>query len=327
MIGYDPDGGEAGAGGRRLPGRRGLPDLHDGRHRDNEQRRNEFDFLAEGAGRTRWASTSKPQFVDSKTRSATFNAEDFELFPVAGSSTTRTSRTRWSVCSTPTAARTTTTAPTRMSTRRSQEAANATIDDARITAYQDVETAIVDEPVRHHPDVPGRAAVPGEHEARRRRRERHDRCRPAGQLLRGVLVREGRLGRESERRDGGRPRRAAARLASYDCIHHPPHPLAHPRPLGGRHDHVLPDARRARRPFTQTRRIARRNSRRARTRTTTSTSRCGSSTGYYLQELLHGDLGISFEGDREVTRRHPRGRSSSRPSSASSLHRRGRRSA
>ena len=50
---------------------------------------------------------------------------------------------------------------TRTSTRRSRPPARATSDAARIKAYQDVETAIVDEPLRRHPDLPGRAAVHG----------------------------------------------------------------------------------------------------------------------------------------------------------------------
>ncbi len=77
-IGYDVDAAKAALkaytdSGKTLPTLRFTT-------RDTPQRRNEFDFLSKA-----WKDTLgievTPEFVDSKTRSQRFNAEDFDLFP------------------------------------------------------------------------------------------------------------------------------------------------------------------------------------------------------------------------------------------------------
>ena len=109
--------------------------------RDNKQRRDEADFLAKAWGDL--GIKIDPQFVDSKTRSATFNKEDFQLFPggwqldypdienpLVGLFDTGGGNNHYN-CSRPDV------------DAAFKEAASATSEDVRIKAYQKVETSIV----------------------------------------------------------------------------------------------------------------------------------------------------------------------------------------
>ncbi len=110
-------------------------------YRDNAQRRNEADFLAKAWGDL--GIKIDPQFVDSKTRSAAFNSEDFQMLPggwqldypdienpLVGLFDTDGGNNHYN-CSRPDV------------DAAFKAAASATSDAARIKAYQDVETSIV----------------------------------------------------------------------------------------------------------------------------------------------------------------------------------------
>ena len=137
-------------------------------YRDNQQRRNEFDFLSKAWKDTLGINIDGCSSSTARRARRRSTPRRSSCSTAAGSSTTRTPRTRSSVSSTPAAATTSTTAPTRTSTRRSRRRRTRRVEDARIKAYQKVETADRQQPVRHHPDVPGRAAVPREREDWRR---------------------------------------------------------------------------------------------------------------------------------------------------------------
>ena len=110
--------------------------------RDTPQRRNEADFLVK-AWKDTLGITVTPEFVDSKTRSSRFNSGDFDLFPggwqldypdienpLVGLFDTGGGNNKYN-CSDPDI------------DAAFKEASSATTDDARIKAYQKVETLVV----------------------------------------------------------------------------------------------------------------------------------------------------------------------------------------
>ncbi len=140
-IGYDPDAAKQAMKDAGYENGAGLPAFKM-TYRDTQQRRNEFDYLSKTWKDTLGINTTA-EFVDSKTRSATFNAETFQLFnggwqldypdienPLVGLFNTGGGQNHYN-CSRPDV------------DAAFQEAANATSDDARIAAYQKVEDLIV----------------------------------------------------------------------------------------------------------------------------------------------------------------------------------------
>jgi ABC-type oligopeptide transport system substrate-binding subunit len=139
-IGYDVDAAKAALKAYTDSGK-SLPTLRYTTN-DTEQRRNEADFLQKA-----WKDTLgidiTTEFVDGKTRSQRFNAEDFDLFPggwqldypdienpLLGLFNTGGGNNHYN-CSNPDV------------DAAFDRAAQATDEEARIKAYQDAETAIV----------------------------------------------------------------------------------------------------------------------------------------------------------------------------------------
>ncbi len=111
-------------------------------YRDTPERRNEADFLLK-AWKDNLGITVTPEFVDSKTRSARFNSQQFQLFqggwqldypdienPLVGLFNTGGGNNQYN-CSDPDI------------DGAFKEASDATTEDARIKAYQKVETLVV----------------------------------------------------------------------------------------------------------------------------------------------------------------------------------------
>lgn len=139
-IGYDPEAAKAALkaytdSGKTVPTLRFTT-------RDTPQRRNEFDFLAK-AWKDTLGITVTPEFVDSKTRSQRFNSEDFDLFPggwqldypdienpLVGLFNTGGGNNHYN-CSDPEI------------DAAFKEANDAATNEARIKAYQKVETLVV----------------------------------------------------------------------------------------------------------------------------------------------------------------------------------------
>ena len=141
-IGYAPDKAAQTLADAGYPNGEGIPTLR-WTARDNEQRRNEFDFVAKALKDT-LNITIEAQFVDSPTRSSLFNAKDFQLFPggwqldypdpenaLVGLFNTGGGNNKYE-CSNPDVDAALT------------AAGSATTEAARIKAYQDAETAIVE---------------------------------------------------------------------------------------------------------------------------------------------------------------------------------------
>ncbi len=142
IIGYDPDAAKKALSDAGFPDGAGFPELKL-TYRDSPERRNEADFLVK-AWKDTLGITVVPEFVDSKTRSETFNAETFQLFqggwqldypdienPLVGLFDTDGGNNHYN-CSDPEV------------DAAFAAAASATSEDARIKAYQDVETRIVE---------------------------------------------------------------------------------------------------------------------------------------------------------------------------------------
>jgi len=140
-IGYDPVAAKQALKDAGYENGAGLPSFKV-TYRDNQQRRNEFDFLSKAWKDTLGINVTS-EFVDSKTRSATFNSEKFQLFqggwqldypdienPLVGLFNTGGGNNHYN-CSDPDI------------DAAFKEAASATTDDARIKAYQKVETGVV----------------------------------------------------------------------------------------------------------------------------------------------------------------------------------------
>jgi oligopeptide transport system substrate-binding protein len=141
-IGYAPDKAAQTLADAGFPNGEGIPTLR-WTARDNEQRRNEFAFV-QAALKDTLNINIEANFVDSQTRSAAFNAEDFDLFPggwqldypdienpLVGLFNTDGGQNHYN-CSMPEV------------DAKFEEAANATSDEARIQAYMDIETLIVE---------------------------------------------------------------------------------------------------------------------------------------------------------------------------------------
>jgi oligopeptide transport system substrate-binding protein len=139
-IGFDVTAAKAALAAYKASGKT-VPELKF-TTRDTPQRRNEADFLVK-AWKDTLGITVTPEFVDSKTRSSRFNKEDFELFPggwqldypdienpLVGLFDTGGGNNKYN-CSDPDV------------DAGFKEAAAATTDDARIKAYQKVETNVV----------------------------------------------------------------------------------------------------------------------------------------------------------------------------------------
>ncbi len=139
-IGFNLDAAKKALSDAGYPNGQGLPTFTLV-YRDTPERRNEGAFLQKA-----WDAIGvkvETQFVDSKTRSATFNSEKFQLFqggwqldypdienPLVGLFNTGGGNNHYN-CSSPVA------------DKAFQDAASATSEDARIKAYQAVETEIV----------------------------------------------------------------------------------------------------------------------------------------------------------------------------------------
>lgn len=141
IIGYNPEQAPTTLADAGFPGGEGIPTLT-WTARDNEQRRNEFAFIQNALKETLNINI-EARFVDSDTRSALFNSEDFQLFPggwqldypdienpLVGLFNTDGGQNHYN-CSDPDV------------DAAFQDAFNATSEEARIAAYQDVETNIV----------------------------------------------------------------------------------------------------------------------------------------------------------------------------------------
>jgi oligopeptide transport system substrate-binding protein len=139
-IGYDVTAAKAAMDAFKATGKP-IPELRF-TTRDTPQRRNEADFLVK-AWKDTLGITVTPEFVDSKTRSSRFNKEDFDLFPggwqldypdienpLVGLFDTGGGNNKYN-CSDPDV------------DAAFKEASSATTEDARIKAYQKVETAVV----------------------------------------------------------------------------------------------------------------------------------------------------------------------------------------
>ena len=141
IIGFDKAAAQKAEADAGYPNGAGLPTFKI-LYRDNKQRRDEAAYLAKV-----WKDTLginiEPEFVDSKTRSARFNAEDFDLLPggwqldypdpenaLVGLFNVGGGQNHYN-CSNPDAE------------AGFKEAAAATSESARIKAYQKVENAIV----------------------------------------------------------------------------------------------------------------------------------------------------------------------------------------
>jgi ABC-type oligopeptide transport system substrate-binding subunit len=139
-IGFDVDAAKKALADAGYPNGQGLPTFTL-IYRDTPERRNEGDFLQKA-----WKAIGvnvDTQFVDSKARSAAFNNEQFQLFqggwqldypdienPLVGLFNTGGGNNKYN-CSDPDV------------DAAYKDAANATSEDARIAAYQKVETLIV----------------------------------------------------------------------------------------------------------------------------------------------------------------------------------------
>lgn len=141
-IGYDPAKAKASLEKAGYPNGEGFPTLK-WTTNDTEQRRNEFAFVQKALKDTLNINIES-EFVDGKTRSARFNSEDFQLFPggwqldypdpenpLVGLFNTGGGNNKYN-CSNPDV------------DAAMAAAAAATSEDARIKAYQDMETAVVD---------------------------------------------------------------------------------------------------------------------------------------------------------------------------------------
>lgn len=142
IIGYDAAAAKKALADAGFPGGAGFPELKI-TYRDSPERRNEADFLVK-AWKDTLGITVVPEFVDSKTRSATFNAETFQLFqggwqldypdienPLVGLFDTGGGNNHYN-CSDPEI------------DAAFAAAASATSEAARIKAYQDVETRLIE---------------------------------------------------------------------------------------------------------------------------------------------------------------------------------------
>lgn len=142
VIGYNPEQAPQTLADAGFPGGEGIPTLT-WTARDNEQRRNEFAFVQNALSETLGIEI-EARFVDSDTRSALFNAEDFQLFPggwqldypdienpLVGLFNTDGGNNKYN-CSDPDV------------DAAFEEAFNATSEEARIAAYQKVEKNIVE---------------------------------------------------------------------------------------------------------------------------------------------------------------------------------------
>lgn len=140
-IGFDPVKAKQTLADAGYPNGAGLPTFR-WTARDNEQRRNEFAFVQKALKDTLGINI-EAQFVDGQTRSKLFNTEDFQLFPggwqldypdpenpLVGLFNTGGGNNKYN-CSNPEV------------DAAFAKAAAATSEDARIKAYQEVETAIV----------------------------------------------------------------------------------------------------------------------------------------------------------------------------------------
>jgi len=139
-IDYDLEGAKKALVDAGYPGGQGLPTFKL-IYRDTPERRNEGDFLQKA-----WAAVGikvEMQYVDSKARSAAFNSGEFQLFqggwqldypdienPLVGLFNTGGGNNKYN-CSNPDV------------DKAYADAAAATTEDARIKAYQAVETAII----------------------------------------------------------------------------------------------------------------------------------------------------------------------------------------
>ena len=141
IIGFDKVAAQKAEADAGYPNGKGLPPFKIV-FRDNKQRRDEADFLAK-VWKDTLGITIEPEFVDSKTRSKRLNSKDFQLLPggwqldypdienpLVGLFNTDGGNNNWS-CSNPDV------------DAGFKEAAAATSEDARIKAYQKIETAIV----------------------------------------------------------------------------------------------------------------------------------------------------------------------------------------
>jgi len=139
-IGYDLDAAKKALVDAGYPNGEGLPTFTL-IYRDSPERRNEGDFLQKAWGAIGIKVT--PQYLDSKARSAAFNSEQFQLFqggwqldypdienPLVGLFNTGGGNNHYN-CSDPEV------------DQAYKDAAAATSEDARIKAYQKVETLIV----------------------------------------------------------------------------------------------------------------------------------------------------------------------------------------
>jgi ABC-type oligopeptide transport system substrate-binding subunit len=141
-IGYNPTQAPKTLEAAGYPNGDGFPTLK-WTTTDTEQRRNEFAFIQKALKDTLNINIES-EFVDGKTRSARFNSEDFQLFPggwqldypdvenpLAGLFNTDGGNNKYN-CSNPDV------------DAAYQRAITATSEDARLKAYQDMETAVVD---------------------------------------------------------------------------------------------------------------------------------------------------------------------------------------
>jgi ABC-type oligopeptide transport system substrate-binding subunit len=142
VIGYDPEQAPTTLADAGFPNGEGIPTLS-WTARDNEQKRNEFAFIQKALKDTLNINI-EARFVDGDTRSALFNAEDFQLFPggwqldypdienpLVGLFNTDGGNNKYN-CSDPDV------------DAAFEEAANATSEEARIEAYQKVEKNIIE---------------------------------------------------------------------------------------------------------------------------------------------------------------------------------------